>query len=166
MVAALAAATGLMLTGCGEDDPAAVEPVEEVIEDEPSAEEPETPPGDLAEPAFDGPYGEGFLIDAEAYLDLPVVLSGEVADVLTDGVFAMAAAEEPGVTPILVVSGDPLPEVESGVPVTVTGTLQDPVEVGEVGQVPDFALNDPLFEDYAGAPLVFAESVEVSPAGG
>ncbi|SEK90659.1 hypothetical protein SAMN04515665_10694 [Blastococcus sp. DSM 46786] len=174
-VVALAAATGLMLTGCGEDEPAAEGSAENVLgdvaEDEAPEEEPEIPfdeiPGDeLVEPAFDGLYDDEFLADIDSYLERPVVLSGEVADLLTDGVFAMTAADDPGIAPILVVTSDAVPEIADGVPVTVTGTLEDALEMGAVEQMPDFELDDPLFEQYAGAPFVFAETVEVSPAAG
>ncbi|CCG05510.1 hypothetical protein [Blastococcus saxobsidens] len=178
--AALAAAAGLLLAGCGGDEPAtdapaAEEPIEDVLDDvaegESPGDEPDIPfeeiPGDeLVEPAFDGLYDDEFLAEIDFYLERPVVLSGEVVDVLTDGVFAMSAAEDPGVPPILVVNSEPMPEIAAGVPVRVAGTLEDALEVGTGEQVQDLGLDDPLFEEYAGAPLLLAETVEAVQPGG
>ncbi|TFV63485.1 hypothetical protein E4P41_04305 [Geodermatophilus sp. DF01-2] len=169
---AIAATTGLLLTGCGEETPAAEEePVEDVLEDvredESPADEPEIPfeeiPGDeLVEPVFDGLYDEGFLADIDAYLDREVVLSGEVADVLSETAFAMTAAGNPAVEPIVVVTPDPVPAVEPGAPVRVAGTLEAAFQILAVEEEQGIELEDPLFEEYAGSPFLLADTVEVT----
>ncbi len=146
-VATGVAAAALGLAGCGED-PGTVDV-------------PEVGPGsELAEPAFEGQFGEDFLADVDGFTGRQVTVSGEVAEVLQPQVFALTSASD-AVEPILVVGGEVPGSLEAGTPVQVSGSLEQGFDVVDVEDRVGFDLDDPLFEQYSGAPFLIAGTVQV-----
>ncbi|RZU31549.1 hypothetical protein [Blastococcus saxobsidens] len=151
---AVATAGTVVLAGCGDDETATDPELEEEVADVRGSE-------DLADP-YTGVYDEQFAEDIEAYHGQEVTLRGDVGEVLGPSTFTLTAPGGEDVTPLLVVSEQPVEDLTAGGQVTVAATPQDDFDPAEVGSEFDLELGDEAYEEWDGDTYVTA--VEVQPA--
>lgn len=146
----------VLLGGCA-DDP---EPLPE--EDRPSVgvpgvEDTEGPPGEEPDVPDDVPVDD-LLADVEAFAGDDVSVTGEVAEVLTEQAFTLAATDASG-SPLLVVTSD-TGGIEAGSQVSVTGAFEDDFRVPDAEAFLAIDLEESELGDLEGQPYLAAEDVE------
>ncbi len=161
--AALVAAAGLALAGCGTEGPETGTDVEDVTEGEvlESSPAPENTPATGA--AFNGPYDQGFYDERETYVGEEVTLSAEVNDVLDDDAFVIAGTVETTVDPLLVLYNMDQIDIEEGQVVEVTGTVQQAFDLPTIEDETQKDLEDDLYQDYDQQPYLEATDVQLIP---
>ena len=157
--AALVAAAGLGLAGCGTEGPEAGTDVEDITDGEvveSSAPATDDATDGAAAMAYDGAYNQEFYDEATTYVGQQVTVSAEVSRALTSDTFEIAGP----VDPLLVVEqGELLPAVEEEQVVRVTGTVHENFDVTVVEEEGI----DPVEEldAYVGQPYILATSAEI-----
>lgn len=144
------------VVACGEDSPGseAGADVEDIVEDQPVLDEP-----------VDGEVWDGldrdFSDELGSYVGQEVRLSATVDEVITPAAFTIADPDDAAVEPLLVLSSPSTAEVAPDDSVGVTGTVREGFGVAEAEEALGVDLDDQLLADYADAPYVVADSVEV-----
>ncbi|HET7326160.1 MAG TPA: hypothetical protein VFJ14_02625 [Nocardioidaceae bacterium] len=147
--AGLLAVSVLGVAGCGEEDNATVEDIQE-----------EVPPED-ASLAYDGVFDSKFFNDVNQYEDEQVKLSTEVAGVMPDSEHAFTIGSG-DVEPLLVVSTDQMSDLEAGSPVAVTGTVHTAFELSTVEENTGVDLQDELFDEFTNEIYIEASTIDTS----
>lgn len=115
-------------------------------------------PDDLEDP-YDGPYTDDFHTDVEAYVDQEVTLEASVDRVVSPIAFTITGPDGEDVAPLLVVTADPLPDLETGQDVVVAATPQDDFEVSAVEDRLDAHVPEEPYEEWEGEPYLSASMV-------
>ncbi len=158
--AALVAAAGLGLAGCGTEGPEAGTDVEDITDGEvveSSAPATDDATEGAAVMAYDGAYNQEFYDEATTYVGQQVTVSAEVSETLSPDSFAIAGA----VDPLLIVEDGEVPAVDEGQVIQVTGTVQENFSVTGVEEQLGVDLDDELFTDFEGEPYIMATSGEI-----
>ena len=164
---ALMLAVALLLASCGEQEEGAAE--------EPAAqEEAAAATGGEAESA--GPAAGVVISDvtdnAQEYFGTTVTVSGEVNDLLTPNAFTIGGEDFLGTDELLIVGAQQLPNIVEGVEgevevgqddiVQVTGEVHE-FNVTEIEDEVGYALDDGVFGEFEGEPVVVAKEVFLTP---
>ena len=116
--------------------------------------------GDLEDP-YDGPYTADFHTDVEAYVDQEVTLEASVDRVVSPVAFTITGPDGESVAPLLVVTDDPLPDLQAGQEVVVAGTPRDDFAVTAVEDRLDADVPGEPYEEWEGEPYLSASRVAV-----
>ncbi|MFI7585363.1 hypothetical protein ACH9DO_16460 [Kocuria sp. M1N1S27] len=157
----------LTFVGCGTSGPEEGTTVEDVAEgeggevaEEPAAEE----PAGEGEMAYDGVYDSAFYDDSESLVGEEVTVSAEVGSIVEPASsFTIAGTDDTTVEPLLIVHDQgEMPELEEGLTVGVTGTVQDAFEIVTVEEELGVDLDDTLYADWEGERYIQANQVDLS----
>ncbi len=115
---------------------------------------------DLEDP-YDGPYTTDFHSDVEAYVDQEVTLEASVDRVVSPVAFTITGPDGEHVAPLLVVTDDPLPDLQAGQDVVVAATPRDDFAVTAVEDRRDADVPGVPYEEWEGEPYLSASRVAV-----
>ncbi len=163
---ALMLAVALLLASCGEEEGAA---------EEPAAEE-QAAATSGAEAESEGPAAGVVISDItdnpQEYFGTTATVSGEVNDVLTPNAFTIGGEDFLGTDELLIVGVQQLPNIVEGVEgevevgqddiVQVTGTVRE-FNVTEIEDEVGYALDDGVFGEFEGEPVVVAKKIFLTP---
>lgn len=153
----LLSAAAFGLTACGTAGPETGADVEDVQEGE--VVETTGPAEDVAAEPYVGPYDTAFYDEAVTYAGEEVTLSAEVNTVLSPTAFTIAGTDDTTVSPLLVISGEQMTDLEEGQAVQVTGIVHEAFDLPQVEEEMAEELDDDLFADYDGQPYIEATDV-------
>ena len=165
--AAVLAAAGLALSGCGPGQPEAeVDAVAEadgvtegdVLESPPPAAEPAE---DVAGNPDVGPYDREFYDELAASAGQEVTLSADVHHVISPRALTVGDPDDQTLDPLLVVHDLDPSVLEAGLVVEVTGTVGESFAVSAAEEQLGIDLADPYFEDHLGEPWIQATEITV-----
>ena len=122
---------------------------------------PRTSGGEDLEDPYDGPYTDDFHTDVEAYVDQEVTLEASVDRVVSPIAFTIIGPDGEDVAPLLVVTADPLPDLEAGQDVVVAATPQDDFAVSVVEDRLEAHVPAEPYEEWEGEPYLSASRVAV-----
>lgn len=158
----------LTFVGCGTSGPEEGTTAEEVAEggDEAAVgegDEAAVGEGDGA-PAYEGPFNSSFDEEAESLVGQEVTVSAEVGSIIEPASsFTIAGTDDTTVEPLLIVHNQgEMPELEEGLTVGVTGTVQEAFEIVTVEEELGVDLDDTLYTDWEGERYIQANQVDLS----
>lgn len=131
-----------------------------------TSDDPGPAPKQNADPATDavgysGWYVSDFAKQVRSYAGEDVTLSGEVGQFLTPHSFTIANPEDPGLVPLLVVSGDDTEELRSGQLITVTGEVNDDFTVASAVEEMNVELDPARHSEFRDLPFIEASNTSV-----
>lgn len=100
---------------------------------------------------------------ADAYRGQTVVVSAQVDRVLTPTGFTIGGTEQTALPAVLVVTDEPLVEVDEGETVRITATVRTIEDRDELEQRVGIDLGGLVWDDYEGDPYLQATHVDLSP---
>lgn len=164
-----AAAFGMTACGtAGTETGTDVEDVQEgeVVQTTGPAEATDAPAAERAAGPYVGPYDTNFYDDAVTYAGEEVTLSAKVGEIVSPMAFTIAGTDDTTVSPLLIISGEKMTDLEEGQVVEVTGTVHEAFDLPKVNEEMQEDLDDDLLGDYDGQPYVKATKVSTDvPAG-
>lgn len=152
----------LTFVGCGTSGPEEGTTVEDVAEGE-GGEVAEEPAAE-GEMAYDGAYDAAFWEDSTNLVGQEVTVSAEVGSIIEPASsFTIAGTDDTTVEPLLIVHNQgEMPELEEGLTVGVTGTVQDAFDIVTVEEELGVDLDDTLYTDWEGERYIQANQVDLS----
>lgn len=158
---ALAPAAVFSISACSEDTAGPEEgaAVEDVVEEEPAAEEPLEDEG--VEP-YDGVYDSTFYGEYDSYIGEVVTVSAEVNEIISPNAFTIAGTDDTTVEELLIVHNLDAAEVEQGLTVAVTGTVEEAFVITDFEDEYGVDLDDELYADWEQQRYIDATGVDTS----
>jgi hypothetical protein len=161
---ALMLAVALLLASCGEEETATEEPAaDEAAAAETEAESEGPAAGVVVSDITDNP---------QEYVGTTATVSGEVNDLVAPNAFTIGGEDFLGTDELLIVGAKQLPNIVEGVEgevevgeddiVQVTGTIRE-FNVADIEDELGYGLDDAVFEEFAGEPVVVAKNVFLTP---
>lgn len=109
----------------------------------------------------DAAYDQAFVEEIDSHISETVTLSAKVDDDITPKFFSIAGTEDTEVEPLLVMHGEDTMDVQDGLTVEVTGTVQDAFDVQAVEENMGVDLNESALENWNGDPYLEATEISV-----
>lgn len=139
---------GAGLVGCSPSDPPP--PLEEVLEEGQTY-------------AYTGDYTSSFTDKFDELRDEKVILTADVSTLVSTQAFTLIGTD---VEPLLVVSTEPMTELEPGMTVTVTGIVHSEFHLDDAEDQMEVDLEAEVLESWDGEPYIEALKVEAASAAG
>lgn len=158
---------GLVLTGCGSNDPVA-DPAGETIAENETAQ-PAQPLREDPPETYVGPYNAAFASEVGTYPEtgdigvyegMEVTLGAEIGEIVSPVAVAITAPEDPSVAPLLVVLENADATLQQGDPIEVTGTVHASYNVPAVEENLGEAPDADVLAHYDGQPYISATRLD------
>jgi hypothetical protein len=146
----------LTFTGCGTSGPEEGVDVEDVVESDEEVEVAE----DTAF-SYDADYNTEFYDEYDSLVGETVRVSATVNEVITPAAFTIAGTDDTTVEPLLVVTATPVPELEEGLTVAVTGIVRESFVLTTVEEDLGLDLEDEAFVTWESERYLEATEIEV-----
>lgn len=134
--------------------------VEDVVEEEAPAED-EVAADGAVRPYY-GLYDSTFYDDYDSYIGETVTVSAEVNEIVSANSFTIAGTDDTTVEELLIVHNLDAAEIEQGLTVAVTGTVEEAFVVADVEDELGADLDDGLYTDWEQKRYINATEVDTS----